>query len=418
MFSFNIFSSFKKLFNKNKTLSNAIKKIIGRAKFEALTLSCSDDRQWIDAGAVLSGKSVEDFIDLVAAKINLTPIHVVPKSSEIDLDKKQQYLQAGCCLMRKDQILLGIITCNPERTAKLVPEFNGVPKYLSSWKLIKSALDSITVTESSYEPFEKLFDIVQTYNAVELKICSTKFTYQIQTSVGQKATGAINPDTMDSIISSINSRINLENNTLKYQEQLFAFEKEGSVYKFSLNKLKSVNLLEHKEDVVKKVAENEVSIIVEKANEVSSKIVELKSIPTDYARFENPYVLLVDDNQSFTKVVSKYLGSLGIESKVLNNGQEAFDFLTTNNIPAVVVCDLHMPIKNGFDVVRLLRSDSKFINTAIIMLTSDQDVEAEIAFLELGVEAFIKKNQDPRILTTQIKRLIAQRAKLNTEAAA
>jgi DNA-binding NarL/FixJ family response regulator len=40
------------------------------------------------------------------------------------------------------------------------------------------------------------------------------------------------------------------------------------------------------------------------------------------------------------------------------------------------------------------------------MLTSDQDIEAEIAFIELGVDAFLKKNQDPRLLTTQIKRLI------------
>ena len=397
----NLLDLVKDKIRSRRTLPKILKKLLGRAKFEALSLSCSDPRQWIDAGAVLYGTSVENFLDIVAKNFGLTALHVVPRTSALDSDNLQRCANAGCCFLRKDQVLLGVVTCAPERTSALLPEFNGIPRYLSSWKLIKEALDNVGDDQPEYSPLERLFDIAQSHNATRLEICAAKFIYNLQTQDGKKASGSIAPELIEQMLQSALKQTCEVTNVFNYQEHQYLVHKTGSLTSFEL-KSKSdfspLNLqIEHKPS-------SDTNNIIPIPSASSTKVIQQQSKPNSSSK--NSYVLLVDDNQSFTKVVSKYLGSLKIKTVVLNNGQEALDYLDNNKAPSVIVCDLHMPQKNGFDVVRHIRASDNLCKTPIIMLTSDQDIEAEIAFIELGVDAFLKKNQDPRLLTTQIKRLL------------
>jgi CheY-like chemotaxis protein len=280
-----------------------------------------------------------------------------------------------------------------------MPEFSGIPRYLSSWKLIKEALENVDTNQAEYSPLERLFDIAQTHNADRLEICSAKFVYNLQTQDGKKASGNIAPELIENMLQLAQEKTCATTNIFNYQEHEYFVQKTGSVTSFVLKS--KLDLTPPNLQIEHKVSPDTNNIIP--ISNPSTKTLEVQQKATTD---KNSHVLLVDDNQSFTKVVSKYLGSLKIKTVVLNNGQEAVDYLDNNKVPSVIVCDLHMPQKNGFDVVRHIRGSDRLSKTPIIMLTSDQDIEAEIAFIELGVDAFLKKNQDPRLLTTQIKRLI------------
>jgi CheY-like chemotaxis protein len=121
-----------------------------------------------------------------------------------------------------------------------------------------------------------------------------------------------------------------------------------------------------------------------------------------------PAVLVVDDNLMFGRVLEKLLRREGFDPLFATNGAEAYDLLSQAQslMPQVIVCDLHMPIMNGRDFLARVKGDARFRSIPVVMLTSDDDVEAEIGLLEAGAEAFVSKSKDPRILCAQIRKLV------------
>jgi CheY-like chemotaxis protein len=119
-----------------------------------------------------------------------------------------------------------------------------------------------------------------------------------------------------------------------------------------------------------------------------------------------PAVLVVDDNLMFGRVLEKLLRREGFDPLFATNGAEAYELLSRAQslTPQIVVCDLHMPVMNGRDFLARMKADMRFRSIPVIMLTSDDDVEAEIGLLEAGAEAFISKSKDPRILCAQIRK--------------
>ena len=66
--------------------------------------------------------------------------------------------------------------------------------------------------------------------------------------------------------------------------------------------------------------------------------------------------LVVDDDQMIRKVEEKLLASFGLETKVVNNGEEALKLFLEGYTFDVVVMDMEMPVKNGpeVDIVNLI----------------------------------------------------------------
>ena len=62
---------------------------------------------------------------------------------------------------------------------------------------------------------------------------------------------------------------------------------------------------------------------------------------------------------------------------------------------------------NGVEFLKQLREKAFQIPT--IMLTSDADVEIEIELLGAGADAYVRKQDDPRLLWVHVKRLLQQR---------
>jgi DNA-binding response OmpR family regulator len=60
---------------------------------------------------------------------------------------------------------------------------------------------------------------------------------------------------------------------------------------------------------------------------------------------------------------------------------------------------------NGKEFIERLKADPRLRSIPVIMLTSDDGVEAEVAALEIGADALISKTKDPRVLCAQVLRL-------------
>jgi putative two-component system response regulator len=68
-----------------------------------------------------------------------------------------------------------------------------------------------------------------------------------------------------------------------------------------------------------------------------------------------------------------------------------------------------MPLMNGRDLLQRVKSDERFSSIPVVMLTSDEDIEAEVSLLQTGAAAFLSKSKDPRVLSAQIRKLTAAR---------
>lgn len=131
---------------------------------------------------------------------------------------------------------------------------------------------------------------------------------------------------------------------------------------------------------------------------------------------KTPRVLVVDDNATFAKVLERFLAREGLETLYAENGDKALLALkAAEELPDLIVCDVHMPGMNGFEFLHLIRKDPHLFNIPVIVLTSDGDVETELKLLSDGADAFVRKNEDPRILSVHVRRLIEK--ELNKRAA-
>jgi len=105
-------------------------------------------------------------------------------------------------------------------------------------------------------------------------------------------------------------------------------------------------------------------------------------------------ILLVDDSKLIRKGIAKELSNI-LAYETLNlteavNGKEALEHLFTSSFDLVLL-DLTMPEKNGYEVLEALKE--KGIRANIIVLTADIQPEAEKIVKKLGALAYIKKER-------------------------
>ena len=110
----------------------------------------------------------------------------------------------------------------------------------------------------------------------------------------------------------------------------------------------------------------------------------------------------------FCRVLERLLRREGVNPFFADNGVIALEKLEDNGgaLPKVIICDLHMPVMNGRELLTRLKSDPRLHAIPVIMLTSDDDVDAELQLLASGADAFVSKGKDPRVLTAQVQRLL------------
>ena len=116
-------------------------------------------------------------------------------------------------------------------------------------------------------------------------------------------------------------------------------------------------------------------------------------------------ILIVDDEPNIVISIEYLMKRAGYEVASVYDGQQALDFLADNS-PALMILDVMMPNKNGFEVCKEVRADNRFADMPILMLTA-KGREAEMnKGLSLGADAYITKPFSTHDLVERVKSLL------------
>jgi DNA-binding response OmpR family regulator len=123
-----------------------------------------------------------------------------------------------------------------------------------------------------------------------------------------------------------------------------------------------------------------------------------------------PVLLLVDDNEEILEFLEHELTEKYTVIKSLN-GQEALQVLTENAVQ-LVICDIMMPVMDGFELCKIVKTNFDYSHIPVILLTAKNTLQSKIEGLELGADAYIEKPFSPEYLQVQIANLLANRNKI------
>ena len=116
-------------------------------------------------------------------------------------------------------------------------------------------------------------------------------------------------------------------------------------------------------------------------------------------------VLLVDDEPDILEFLDYNLKKEGFITFLGRNGVEALD-VAMKVKPDLIILDIMMPVMDGIEVCRQLRSNPEFKNTLIAFLTARNEDYSQIAGFDVGADDYISKPIKPRVLISRIKALL------------
>ncbi len=116
-------------------------------------------------------------------------------------------------------------------------------------------------------------------------------------------------------------------------------------------------------------------------------------------------ILVVDDDKEIVRLVRAYLEKAGYQVLTAYEGETALHILRRER-PVLVVLDLMLPDRDGWDITRVVRSDSSLAHIPIIMLTARIDDTDKIIGLELGADDYVTKPFNPREVVARVRSVL------------
>lgn len=116
---------------------------------------------------------------------------------------------------------------------------------------------------------------------------------------------------------------------------------------------------------------------------------------------------MVDDSKLMRTLVRTHLEAAGF-SVVDLEPNSVLDVLklVRSEQARIVITDYEMPAFTGEMLLRALRSDEKFSEVQVMMLTSHRDPELIVRLVDRGIQAFIPKPLDPAMLVAAVQELL------------
>lgn len=113
------------------------------------------------------------------------------------------------------------------------------------------------------------------------------------------------------------------------------------------------------------------------------------------------HILVVDDVPANLKYAQQLLMDR-YKLTLASSGAQALKFLKKNS-PDLILLDINMPEIDGYMVLKEIKNDPITAMIPVIILTSDQEIDTELKFLDLGAVDFIKKPFVPEIMVSRIE---------------
>jgi len=113
-------------------------------------------------------------------------------------------------------------------------------------------------------------------------------------------------------------------------------------------------------------------------------------------------ILIIDDNEQITKMISSFLDMMNHECTVANDGKEGLELIKTKQFDSIIL-DISMPEFDGYEILESLKKeDPSLISKIIILTASNIPIETIRQFKDLGVASCLQKPVDIDQLLSKI----------------
>lgn len=117
-------------------------------------------------------------------------------------------------------------------------------------------------------------------------------------------------------------------------------------------------------------------------------------------------ILIVDDSPTMRRMVAAALQGLPASTfEEASNGLEAIEILARGGV-SLMILDLNMPDMHGLEVLKFVRSHTRYKDTPIVVLTTKYDAESRNSALTAGASDYLTKPFDPSVLRERASRLL------------
>lgn len=132
---------------------------------------------------------------------------------------------------------------------------------------------------------------------------------------------------------------------------------------------------------------------------------ELARLPADTK------VVVMDDNEIDHMIMKHFLARIGITNVgFAHDGEEGVE-MVRKMMPDVILMDLHMPVMSGRETFCVLREDEQMKHIPIVAVSSDAFKEQEQEYILLGMDGYIRKPVDTRVMHAILEKLLLYDAK-------
>lgn len=116
-------------------------------------------------------------------------------------------------------------------------------------------------------------------------------------------------------------------------------------------------------------------------------------------------VLVVEDSRAQREMITNLLRENGLQVTVAGDGQQALEQVE-NSPPDLVVLDIVMPILNGYEVCRRIKSNPQTQNLPVVMCSTKNEEFDRYWGMRQGADAYVSKPFQPSELVGTVKRLL------------
>jgi DNA-binding response OmpR family regulator len=124
----------------------------------------------------------------------------------------------------------------------------------------------------------------------------------------------------------------------------------------------------------------------------------------------SPRIFIAEDDEGVLELLRVRLELAGYAVSYARNGQSAMENIFAAN-PDGIILDIGLPIRDGFNVLRSLRSTGQFRTTPVLMLTARHDMADVQRAIAAGAQDYLTKPFDDQKLLARVARMIRSHKK-------
>jgi CheY-like chemotaxis protein len=118
-------------------------------------------------------------------------------------------------------------------------------------------------------------------------------------------------------------------------------------------------------------------------------------------RADGDPLLIVEDNEVNRDVLARHLGRQGYATAAAEDGIEALEMVRARKFDLMLL-DVMMPKMDGYETLRLMKSDPHLRDIPVIMISALDDIGSVVRCIEMGAEDYLPKPFDPVLLRARI----------------